>query len=281
MEWTGERMITQLRMGSGAAEHLHRYIFASSFCKGKTVLDIASGEGYGTDLLASASAKVYGVDIDNDAVIEASQKYKKQNIQFLHGSVTSIPLERECIDVIISFETIEHLYEHEEMMSEFKRVLKKDGILIISTPAKEFYNKDNKFHLKELTSQEFYNLLNNFFCQVYLYHQKHVDASLIYSVNDRINHPIQEFIGDFTQWNAVKENSYTYNLAVCTNRNDCIHHAGSSFFKSEDFTKSFYQFELDRLTKKITNTYESSSSYKVGKALLSPFMSIKKMLTKK
>lgn len=281
MDWTGERMITQLRMGAGAAEHLHRYIFASSFCEGKTVLDIASGEGYGTNLLASVSAKVYGVDIDNNAIVEASRKYKKQNIQFLQGGVTSIPLAQECVDVIVSFETIEHLLEHEAMISEFRRVLRKDGLLIISTPAKEFYNKENKFHLKELTSSEFYELLGNFFKNVQFYHQKHIDSSFIYSVDERSNHPIQEFVGDFTHWDISKQNSYTYNLAVCTNADTDAPITKSSFFKSDHFTKSYYEFELDRLTKKIINTYEKSSSYKVGKALLSPFIFLKKRMAGK
>lgn len=281
MEWTGERMITQLRMGAGAAEHLHRYVFASSFCKGKTVLDIASGEGYGTNLLASVAAHVYGVDIDNNAVNEASLKYKKNSIQFLQGGVTSIPLPQECVDAIVSFETIEHLREHEAMMSEFKRVLRKDGLLIISTPAKEFYNKENKFHLKELTSSEFYELLGKFFKNVHFYHQKHIDSSFIYSVDEKINFPIQEFAGDFTHWDIIKQNSYTYNVAVCTNADAGISITKSSFFKSEHFTKSYYDFELDRLTKKIINTYEKSSSYKVGKVLLSPFIFLKKMIARK
>ena len=281
MEWTGERMITQLRMGAGAAEHLHRYVFASSFCKEKTVLDIASGEGYGTNLLASVAINVYGVDIDDNAVNEASLKYKNNNTKFLQGGVTSIPLPGECVDVIVSFETIEHLREHDAMLSEFKRVLRKDGLLIISTPAKEFYNKENKFHLKELTSSEFYELLGNFFKNVHFYHQKHIDSSFIYSIDEDVHHPIPEFIGDFTHWDVIRQNSYTYNIAVCTNTDEDIPLTRSSFFKSEHFTKSYYDFELDRLTKKIINTYEKSPSYKVGKTLLSPFIFLKKMIAGK
>jgi len=62
LEWTGERYVPQMR-GTIALEHLHRYAFASEYVQGLDVLDIASGEGYGSEMLSRTARHVYGVDI--------------------------------------------------------------------------------------------------------------------------------------------------------------------------------------------------------------------------
>src|SRR6185436_20367656 len=103
----------------------------------KIVLDIACGEGYGVNLLSHNSKFVFGVDIDSQVISHASTKYKQSNVKFIPGSATQIPLPDFSVDVVTSFETLEHLEDHTTMMSEIKRVLKLNGILIISTPDKK------------------------------------------------------------------------------------------------------------------------------------------------
>lgn len=114
------RKISDLNIG--ATEHLHRYAIASEFIDNKIVLDIASGEGYGSYLFTKKAKQVIGIDISSEAISHASEKYKKENLTFKIGSITNIPIEKSSIDVVVSFETLEHIYE-EGMLLEIKRVL--------------------------------------------------------------------------------------------------------------------------------------------------------------
>ncbi|MBX9578563.1 MAG: glycosyltransferase [Chthoniobacterales bacterium] len=166
LPWTGERYVPQLR-GDIALEHLHRYALASEIVKGKRVLDIASGEGYGSEMLSRTAASVVGVDIDSGTIEHAQKKYRKENLFFKKGRCEQIPLLDHSVDVVVSFETIEHLDDHQKMLSEIKRVLTPGGILIVSTPDKHEYTEvpkhHNQFHVNELYRNEFESLLGAYF----------------------------------------------------------------------------------------------------------------------
>ena len=110
-KWSGERLETFV-YGEFVSEHLHRYCLANLYVTDKVVLDIASGEGYGSNLLSSSAKEVIGVDIDQEAVENAKQKYKKSNLNFKTGSADKIPVADNSIDVLVSFETIEHHDKH-------------------------------------------------------------------------------------------------------------------------------------------------------------------------
>jgi ubiquinone/menaquinone biosynthesis C-methylase UbiE len=187
MRFTGERFIPS-KYGTIALQHYHRYEFALHLMdfRGKTVLDIACGEGYGSNILASQAKEVYGVDISEETVECAKETYREDKIKFLLGSVTNIPLPDKSIDIVVSFETIEHHNMHDEMMGEVKRVLKDNGILIISTPNKDYYEKylpdlKNEFHVRELYKYEFEALLKRFFKNHYSFAQNNVFGSAITS----------------------------------------------------------------------------------------------------
>src|SRR5258705_8000943 len=113
MEFTGERFVPtkELMDDEIAFEHLHRYHNALELVKGKTVLDIACGEGYGTAILSENAGKVFGIDIDPVSIEHARKTYKKDNIEFIEGSADNIPLPGNSVDVIVSYETIEHIGE--------------------------------------------------------------------------------------------------------------------------------------------------------------------------
>src|SRR5690349_16411159 len=115
LPWTGERYVPQLT-GQIQLEHVHRYLLAREYAKDRDVLDIASGEGYGSAILANTARSVIGVDIAAEAVRHASIRYKLDNVQFRHGSCEEIPLDNNSVDLVVSFETIEHLDEHKAMM---------------------------------------------------------------------------------------------------------------------------------------------------------------------
>lgn len=186
MEYTGERFVPSkdLMSDETAFEHLHRYHHAREIVKGKVVLDIACGEGYGSFCMAQNAKLVYGVDIDKSCIEHASKKYSAKNIEFLQGDVSEIPLPDKCVDIVVSFETIEHLDEKKQLLflKEVKRVLVKNGKLIISTPDKNNYSQrysyENKFHVKEFTKQEFCSLLGSHFTDLVFLGQRYeiIDA---------------------------------------------------------------------------------------------------------
>lgn len=167
MEYTGERMVPEGAGNSTFWEHIYRYRFAVSFAKGKDVLDIACGEGYGTAALKAAEAKdVLGVDISEEACRHAAAKY---SVSTRAGSAMAIPCENGSRDLIVSFETIEHLESPEQFIDEACRVLRPDGILIVSTPNRDVYHEidpNNKFHVSELSEAEFLGLLHKRFKRV-------------------------------------------------------------------------------------------------------------------
>src|SRR3954469_19774171 len=124
LEWTGERFLPWLDQSLIAYEHLHRYAYATTFVKGKRVLDLASGEGYGSKMMSEAAVSVVGVDIDDKAVEHAQSKYGSANLQFLKGSISAIPItEDHSVDVIVCFEAIEHIEDHDQLLKEVKRLL--------------------------------------------------------------------------------------------------------------------------------------------------------------
>jgi 2-polyprenyl-3-methyl-5-hydroxy-6-metoxy-1,4-benzoquinol methylase len=184
LPWTGERYLPEVT-GGLELEHYHRYLLATELASGKDVLDIASGEGFGSALLAKCAKSVVGIDIAPDAIQHAKKKYSHSSLTFKVGDCAKIPLPDASIDLVVSFETIEHHNQHEAMMSEIKRVLRPGGILIISSPDKLEYsvvpNYQNPHHVKELFREEFEVLLAKYFKNQALYGQKIVYGSVIFT----------------------------------------------------------------------------------------------------
>ena len=187
LTFTGERFTPEVR-GPIWYEHWHRYAFVASLVRGLRVLDAACGEGYGSFLLARAAAHVTGVDISADAVAHARQRYPAGNLAFAEGSVTALPLPDACIDVVVSFETIEHLTPQREMLAEFRRVLTATGILVISSPNRPVYNEageiENHFHVGELDRAELKTLLDPAFPQQAWHAQRVIAQSALWAEDE-------------------------------------------------------------------------------------------------
>ena len=179
----GERFLPDRMSGDIELEHRHRYLLAAELTIGKEVLDIASGEGYGSAMMARQARHVTGVDISPAAVQHAQRRYRMDNLRFVSGSCASIPLPDCAVDVVVSFETIEHHTEHEQMLREIRRVLRPDGLLVISSPDKAEYSDKpgyrNPFHVKELYKEEFRSLLTAHFRQVKLFGQRVMRGSIL------------------------------------------------------------------------------------------------------
>ncbi len=188
MDFTGERYVPGIG-GSIALEHEHRYRFCLNLVDGQRVLDIACGEGFGAEMLATPASLVWGVDIDRFAVTHASQTCPRDNLRFLVGACSAIPLPDASVDVVVSFETIEHHDEHEAMMQEIRRVLRPGGALVISSPDRRVYSDErgfhNKFHFRELYAGEYDALLKSHFRHVASFGQRIVYGSAFLPAEDR------------------------------------------------------------------------------------------------
>lgn len=206
--------------------HWHRYLMAASLSAGKTVLDIACGEGYGANLIASYAKKVVAVDIDPEVIVSAREKYDKDNLTFLEASAVNIPLPDSSVDLIVSFETIEHLDEQsqQQFLNEIDRILTPEGILIISTPDKhrtELSGNGNQYHIEELYLEDFEKFLREKFALVHLYFQEVNMASFVWSASER-NH--DKFLTDYRIVCVDNEsfpteesiNLHLYIIAICS-----------------------------------------------------------------
>jgi SAM-dependent methyltransferase len=171
LEVTGERLLPEQQRGELVhAQHLARYRFAAQLARDRRVLDAACGEGYGTAMLAAAGAKAaVGVDIDEAMVEHAREKY---GLEFERADVSGLPFEDGSFDLVVSFETLEHVPDAARTIAELRRVLADGGLLIASTPNSDRYLVDNEFHTREYTEQEFGTLLAPHFSEVALYYQQ-------------------------------------------------------------------------------------------------------------
>jgi 2-polyprenyl-3-methyl-5-hydroxy-6-metoxy-1,4-benzoquinol methylase len=172
LEPTGERMVPENSDLFTFWEHVYRYAFASRFVSGKRVLDIACGEGYGAAALQKAgAAQIIGVDISEAVCLHARSKY---GLDARPGTAEQIPLPDRSVDVIISFETIEHVPDPHRFLGECVRILVPGGKLVISTPNKRIYgqNGKNPYHCSEMTPEEFACALNSRFHDPRFYTQR-------------------------------------------------------------------------------------------------------------
>jgi 2-polyprenyl-3-methyl-5-hydroxy-6-metoxy-1,4-benzoquinol methylase len=231
MEFTGERYIPTLSDAQISYYHWHRYLYASGFVADKTVLDIACGEGYGSDLLAQTAKKVTGVDIDLPTIEHAEKTYKRKNLEFIQGTAGQIPIKGEGIfDVIVSFESIAHLDEPQQhaFLSEIKRLLKPGGVLLISTPDKLPYSMNrsykNPHHRREFFTDDLLAFLKTKFVHVSMFGQQIYPASFIWEKEAGQNRNVEYKIGlsDGQFAPSAKEKPALFMIAHC-----CDHPSGA------------------------------------------------------
>jgi SAM-dependent methyltransferase len=159
--------------------HLYRYRFANRYVRGRDVLDVACGEGYGAAAMLRAGARsVVGVDIDPTICEYARRKY---GVDTRPGDAASLPIGDASVDVVVSFETIEHVPDTGRFLDECSRVLRPGGRLVISTPNVDVYNptrdpEHNPFHCSEMTVTEFVEAISGRFHAHRLYTQRPVSA---------------------------------------------------------------------------------------------------------
>ncbi len=261
LEFTGERFVPECS-GEIWLEHWHRYLFTAQFVSERRVLDIACGEGYGSDFFAKYATEVIGLDISQDVIVHAKGRYaNRDNLQFAVASCSVLPFNDASFDIVISFETIEHIKEQTDMLAEFRRVLTKDGLLVISSPDKKTYSDDrqfqNEFHVRELYKDELSALLSEQFPIQSWFGQKMAFHSVIWSELESLE-SLQLFFGD-EQYAGTSE-AYPikpmYFIVLCAMRADDLPRNRANFSLCSDQNESlFHRYEntvqhniqLDRL----------------------------------
>lgn len=186
LEFTGERFTPEC-VREIWYEHWHRYALVRPWAQGRRVLDAACGEGYGSALLAPTAATVLGLDIDPAAIAHARVRYGAQsNLRYEQADATRLQLPAASFDLVVSFETLEHVEAHDELLDGLSHALAEDGLLVISSPDKASYSDAagfrNEYHVRELYRDEFERLLRGRFAHVHLYAQRLLFQSAIWSL---------------------------------------------------------------------------------------------------
>lgn len=256
LAFTGERMIPEQNKKQGIyAEHIIRYLFATQFVEKKTVLDVACGSGYGSALLADAKAKkVIGIDISDATILHAKNYYSRKNIDYREGDATHIDLEDNSVDVVVSFETIEHILDYKLFLKEVRRVLKPEGIFLVSTPNKAVYPSGNKYHIKEFYVQEFQQLLEAHFPEVVLEKQKNLNLNSLFSNQESLKK------SSLTIAEGLSEEDPLYVLALCGKNLKQFSYSGVNFLN--DFTENERNQHLKYLKTVIETRDEQLGTFK-------------------
>lgn len=222
-EFTGERVVPGKVDVNLWNEHYARYLFAAKLCKGKRVLDLGCGTGYGSAELARTAASVCGIDIAEEAVAFAQANYK--GVDFRQASCTAVPFPDSSFDVIAAFEVIEHLTHWRMLLDEARRLLRPNGLFLVSTPNRLYYAESrgesgaNPFHTHEFEYEEFRAELAAYFPSVEILLQNRLEAMGIYPMSLRAT------IAETMMESATDPLSSHFFLAVC----------GSSIHTSDAF----------------------------------------------
>lgn len=248
LEFTGERFTPEC-VREIWYEHMHRYAFASRLAGGRRVLDAACGEGYGSALLAGAAAEVLGLDISDQAIAHARARYQEvPRLGFRQADVTCLDaLPAGDFDLVCSFETLEHVSAQEQMVAGFARLLRPDGLLLISTPDRHTYSDltgfRNEFHTRELYREEFERLLGAHFPCVRMLGQKLLFQSVMWRADG------QPWMADTLVDGALSpriEHAPIYWIAACAMRAEVLEGLPSLhlFGDAEESVYAHYNHEI-------------------------------------
>jgi GT2 family glycosyltransferase/SAM-dependent methyltransferase len=222
IEWTGERCVPWAPDIQVVYEHFHRYLWASGLVEGRRVLDLASGEGFGAAILARSAHSVVGVDIDEPSVEHSRLNYAAPNLRFELADARDLSkFPDDSFDAVIAFEMIEHIEEQDHVLEEVRRVLAPGGLLIISTPDRDFYdelNPKNPFHVRELGREGFRELLRSTFGNVALFGQRTITGSAMAALDGSASASASTFViqRDGDAWQTLPELPALYMVAVAS-----------------------------------------------------------------
>lgn len=174
-----ERAIPGITSNFLLQEARARYIFAKKNIDAlglKKILDVACGVGYGSEILAKGGNRVFAIDIDEEAIEYAKRKYKSSTIKYRVSSAEKTPFKGRLFDAVVAFEMIEHLSNPDLFLIEMRRVLKRGGVMILSTPNAGRFGYSgiqSPFHEIEYNHLQIKRILLKHFKKVELYGQYH------------------------------------------------------------------------------------------------------------
>jgi SAM-dependent methyltransferase len=167
LELTGERTLPDVpEENYWYRRHVAVYEWIAERCAGLNVVDLASGEGYGSDILARRAATVVGVDANPEAYEHARLRYRRPNLSFVRGLVEEYA---EPCDAIVFLQTIEHIHEPERLLDQIASIA---PVAYISTPNRltlagpDVEKSENPWHIKEYDIGEYRELLAPHFSSV-------------------------------------------------------------------------------------------------------------------
>ena len=169
LNFTGEYFIPGKSGDRIEADHLERYRFACKYAKGKSVLDIACGVGYSSQMFIEAGAVSYdGVDINEKLIDYAKNNYSSERVNYFVGDICTFR-NNKMYDLITCYETIEHIKNYETAIKNLYSLLKAGGTLLISSPNRIVTSPNcntltdkpsNEFHTQEFIPEELLSILN-------------------------------------------------------------------------------------------------------------------------
>jgi SAM-dependent methyltransferase len=170
---TGERTLPDVpEENYWFRRHLAVYEWIASRVAGVSVIDMACGEGYGSDVLAGAAESVVGVDANPEAHEHARLRYRRANLRFARDLLSTFS---EAADAVVFLQTIEHVQEPAAVLEHFRSLVGEAGTVFVSTPnvltlaPKGASRSGNPWHVHEYRADEFERLCRASFASVEMY----------------------------------------------------------------------------------------------------------------
>jgi SAM-dependent methyltransferase len=174
LEMTGERTLPDVPQENyWYQRHVVVYQWVAQRSVGRSVIDMACGEGYGSEILARTASSVLGVDANPEAYEHARSKYLRENLRFSAELIEKVDEEAQAV---VFLQTIEHVADPDGLLAHFKTLLaSQGGELFVSTPnvltlaPAGAVKSENPWHVKEYRPEEFAATMGSHFDRVELY----------------------------------------------------------------------------------------------------------------
>ena len=180
-----ERIDPVIQHDKWVLDHYARYMFTLSLASGMRVLDAACGTGFGSKMLAEARASsVVGIDLSQSAIDYACEHYAHEHVQYHCKDILALSAKEDGLfDLVVCFETLEHIVQAEAALDAFVQVTAPRGMFVVSVPNEIDRPTNNPYHLSNFSREHLLSLLGARFKNVTLYYQNFTAASIIWNAS--------------------------------------------------------------------------------------------------